>query len=196
MSADPLDPPIILRSNGDFLKAQDASRQMLKLAFGKIDAGSPLNEADKTNLLRGARLCAAMSAYLPGQAEGQDFKCGEALAALGYHEEAIHRYKLFLDALGPNPITHDASVERADALALIGVSLTALNDTKGALDSINEAIKAYPDAPTYHNDRAAVEIKLGRPADAKKDYERALLGDPNDPAHLKAEMALKTLKLN
>lgn len=193
-AADPLAPGIVLRSNGDFLHAQDAAESMLTTAFHKIDQGLPLNEPDRINLLRGARLCAAMAAYLPGEAEGQDFKCGEALAALGYHDEAIRRYRMVLASIGDHPTSDQLAVIRADAYALMAVSLTAQKRFKAALDALAESFKAYPNVPAYYVDRAGAELGLGQAAKAKKDLESALhASKPGDPAINRANAMLASL---
>ena len=176
------------------MKAQTAAQKDLTDAFHKIDVSEPFTAADRTNLLRGARLCAAMAAYLPGKAEAQEFTCGEALAALGYHEEAIHRYEMFLNFAGDNPSDDTIRVVRADAYALMSLSLSALGKYKAALDATNTALKAFPHTPAYLNDRAQAEIKLGDNGAAKTDLtEAANTSKLDDPAKQKAVALLKTL---
>lgn len=193
---DPLDPPIILRSNGDFLQAQTSAQADFVVAFKKIDVGEPLNDADRTNLVRGARLCQAMAAYLPGQAEGQDFKCAQALAALGYHRYAIQHYKQVLDAIGPHPTNDLLAVVRADSFANMSVSLVATGDAKAAMTEVAEALKAYPNTPTYLMDRAGAEAALGQKDAAVKDLKAAIQqSKPDDPTKGKAEARLKKLTL-
>ena len=168
---------------------------MLGEAFRRVEAGLPLTGADRTNLLRGARLCAAMAAYMPGKAEMQDFKCGEALAALGYHDEAIHRYELFLNLAGNNPTDNTMKVVRADAYGLMSASLTATGKYEPALEAANTALKAFPHTAAYLIDRGVAEIKLGNAATARTDLtEAAGIAAIDDPAKQKAEKLLKTLK--
>ena len=189
----PLEGRVVLRSNGDYQRAQTAARTMFHDAFQRYDAGIPLTQADRTNLLRGARLCAAMTDYLPLQAK-PDFACGQALAALGYHDEAIRRFKLFLAQVSESPSDDALKVMRADAYGLLSVSFIATHDDKAALDAANVALKAYPNTATYLNDRAAAEIQLGDMKAAKTDLTQAVgASAPDDPARAKSQSMLKAL---
>ncbi|MHB8636676.1 MAG: hypothetical protein ACYC96_09415 [Fimbriimonadaceae bacterium] len=184
----------MIRSNGDFLMAQDESQRFLVGPFKKYEAGQPLTAQDRSYLLKGARLCAALAAYLPGKAEAQDFTCGEALAALGYHEEAIHHYQLFLTFAGDNPTDPMAKVVRADSYGLMAASLTAMGKYKLAVDAANIALKAFPDTAAYLVDRASAESHLGAKSAAKADLTLAMkAAAADDPAGPKARAMLKQL---
>ena len=195
VSSDPLDPPLILYSNGDYEKAYAASKNMIQAAFPRYESGLPLTEADRINLLRAARLCAAMAAYLPNKAQGQNFVCGEALAALGYHKEAIRRYDMFIAFAGEDPTDDTVKVVRADSYHLKAVSQAALGDYKPALDSVNMALKAFPHLPGYLVDRASIELQLKNNPSAKADLTEAA-GSPviDEAAKSKARALLKLLK--
>jgi len=193
-SKDPLDPIPVIRSNGDYLEAQDKAERFLAGAFKKYESGIPLTTEDRTNLLKGAKLCAALSAYLPGKAAAQDFTCGEALTALGYHEAAIHRYQLFLTYAGDNPSDPMIKIVRADSYGLMSVSLTALGKFNDALAAANVALKAEPGISAYLVDRASAEIELGDKSAARADLLLAVKNAKgDDPAKGKAQAKLKSI---
>ncbi|HLK15617.1 MAG TPA: tetratricopeptide repeat protein, partial [Fimbriimonadaceae bacterium] len=157
-----------------------------------------LTQADRTNLLTGARWCAAMADYLPGRAdaEKEDFRCGQALAALGYHEAAIRRFDMYISYAGEHPVDQNTAVIRADSYNLRGASLMELGDLKGALDSVNQAVKAFPDAPFFRYVRAAVELRLNDSKAAIQDLDVAVTKgqEQQDPVTLRAYALLEGVK--
>jgi tetratricopeptide (TPR) repeat protein len=71
------------------------------------------------------------------------------------------------------------SDRRASLLNDQGLARWRLGDSRGAIQSFNEAVTLLPELASAYNNRGNVLLGLGQTAEAEKDFERAILLAPN-----------------
>ena len=72
----------------------------------------------------------------------------------------------------------DEVPDNADAIHMLGLAAYGLSDASTAYDCFSRAISLYPDEPVLHNNLGSVLNLLGRPAEARKCFRRALALNP------------------
>lgn len=168
-------------------KAEGLSLQHLK----DLDAGQPLTDPDKRDLMEAALLFDSLSDYQPTNI-APFTGAGKIYQALGNDDSAIKRFREGLSTVPPKPITAvlDTAIETH---YLLSVSLFNEHEYKESLDEVNRAIQLFATSPIYYAQRAAIFIQMGKNKAAYSDLSTAL---QLDSGNIKARRLMKLLLMS
>ncbi|HWA83358.1 MAG TPA: tetratricopeptide repeat protein, partial [Fimbriimonadaceae bacterium] len=154
-------------------KAEGLSAKHLQDA----DAGVRLDDVATHDLHQAALMFDALADYQPTNI-APFTGAGKCYQVLGNDEAAIKRFEQGLATVPPNPIlaVEDTQIE---TLYLLAKSQFNLKDYPGALKSIDQAIKLYPQSPIYFTLRARIYVQQKNYPDAVNDLNKSLQLDPN-----------------
>lgn len=103
---------------------------------------------------------------------------GEALGAMGRIRDAIREYRIVMSSQGGG---RDGDEERGNATHMMGVTLLADGDTKGAIRYLRKAVAMYPDQPGPHSSLGHAYGTMGMLGKAIKCYKRSYKLAPGNP---------------
>lgn len=182
------DVPVIASSNeyGDILKEAESISKPL---FEKYDQGEALDEQEKADLGKAAKLFEGLSGY-NDKIYTLYFAMGKCYQILGDDKLALNRFEQAIRIM-LNVKDETARSTMAETRYLASISLERERAIDIAMREIDEALKIFPDNPNYLTQRAALHIQKNEFKEAQAILERAL---KLDATHRRAQMLSKYVK--
>lgn len=181
-NVDPVGP-----GGGHIIRSPDEFQDTLTKAFGvfeplmtKFDSHQELTPEDQEALRKNADQFEQLAAFNNAEVAPQ-FALGKIYTALKEYPMAEERFRQAIDNQPLPTALHfkEKGEMVADSRWCLAQLLQQDNDSKGALEQMNAALKVEPNRPEYYVARAQALIQLNRLPEARTDLKKALNLNPN-----------------
>lgn len=171
--------PYFIRSNPDFIAANEEVLRLTKGPFTKIDNQDDLIEKDITDLRESLRIIKGMIRFNP-QSFALYQQAGTIHLALDEPEAAVDQLIQFQQYI-PNDL--DPTLKPLVTLGFFRFSeaLFRVQRYEDAELAIDRTLDDAPEEPKFLVQRATIRIQLGKLKEAEKDLRKALAIDPEVP---------------
>jgi tetratricopeptide (TPR) repeat protein len=171
--------PYFIRSNPDFIAANEEVLRLTKGPFTKIDNQDELTEKDVTDLRESLRIIKGMIRFNPRSFSLYQ-QAGTIHLALDEPEAAVDQLMQFQQYI-PNDL--DPTLKPLVTLGFFRFSeaLFRVQRYEDAELAINRTLQDAPEEPKFLVQRATIRIQLGQLKEAERDLRKALAIDPRVP---------------